>query len=66
MEYFWTTLETFGLQYYGVLFEYFLTTMEYFLTGGGGGQLPNVGYMGMCHQPGLIFHFQTSRTGPEF
>ena len=30
------------------------------------GDLPNVGYMGMCHRPGSIFHFQKSRTGPEF
>ena len=34
--------------------------------GGGGGVLPNVGYTGMCHRPGSIFHFQKSRTGPKF
>ena len=27
---------------------------------------PYVGYTGMCHQPGSIFHFQKSRTGPNF
>ena len=31
-----------------------------------GGELPNVGYTGMCHQPGSIFHLQKSRTGPKF
>ena len=30
----------------------------------GGEGLPNVGYTGMCHQPGSICHFQKSRTGP--
>ena len=33
---------------------------------GGGEELPNVGYMGMCHLPGSIFHFQKSRTGSKF
>ena len=33
---------------------------------GEGGGLPNVGYTGMCHRPGSIFHFQKSRTGPKF
>ena len=32
----------------------------------GGGGLPNVGYTGMCHRPGSIFHLQKSRTGPKF
>ena len=31
-----------------------------------GGGLPYVGYTGMCHRPGSIFHFQKSRTGPKF
>ena len=30
------------------------------------GGLPDVGYTGMCHQPGSIFHLQKSRTGPKF
>ena len=34
--------------------------------GGGGGEFPNVGYMGMCHRLGSIFHLQKSRTGPKF
>ena len=32
----------------------------------GGRGLPYVGYTGMCHRPGSIFHFQKSRTGPKF
>ena len=32
----------------------------------GGGELPDVGYMGMCHWPGSIFDLQKSRTGPKF
>ena len=35
----------------------------------GVGELPDVGYMGMCHRPasaGSIFHLQKSRTGPTF
>ena len=32
----------------------------------GGGELPNVEYRGMCHQPGSIFHLQKSSTGPKF
>ena len=32
----------------------------------GRGELPNVGYTGMCQQPGSIFHLQKSRTGPKF
>ena len=31
-----------------------------------GGELPNVGYTGMCHRPGSIFHFQKPRTSPKF
>ena len=34
--------------------------------GGGGEELPYVGYTGMCHRPGSIFHFQKFRTGPKF
>ena len=30
-----------------------------------GGELPNVGYTGMCHRPGSIFHLQKSRTGSK-
>ena len=30
------------------------------------GGLPYVGYTGMCHRPGSIFHFQKSRTGHKF
>ena len=33
---------------------------------GGGGGLPNVEYMGMCHRSGSMFHFQNSRTCSEF
>ena len=28
--------------------------------------LPNVGYTGMCHRPGSIFHFRKSRADPDF
>ena len=31
-----------------------------------GGGLPNVGYTGMCHRQGSIFHLQKSRTGAKF
>ena len=34
--------------------------------GRGGGGLPNVGYTGMCHRPGLIFHFQNPEQAPNF
>ena len=30
------------------------------------GELPYVGYTGIYHRPGSIFHFQKSRTGPKF
>ena len=30
------------------------------------GGLPNVGYTGMSHRPGSIFHLQKSRIGPKF
>ena len=33
---------------------------------GGGGELPNVVYTGICHWPGSIFDLQKSRTGPKF
>ena len=31
-----------------------------------GGELPDIGYTGMCHRPGLIFHHQKSKTSPKF
>ena len=30
------------------------------------GGLPYVGYKGMCHRPGSIFHFQKSEQAPNF
>ena len=56
---FWCT--EYSQSLYGAVGEWVVI----YIPGGGGG-LPYVGYMGMCHRPGSIFHFQKSRTGPKF
>ena len=42
----------------------FCTNKSYYLVKTS--RFSNVGYTGMCHRPGSIFHFQKSRTGPDF
>ena len=51
---------------FGVLFLIPWYGFSQIVTARGRGELPYVGYMGICHRPGSIFRFQKSRTSPEF